>query len=736
MEVLINTNVVFEFLSESTARVKSLRGGTRSGKTFNTCIYWIAKYMQTTGRVLTIARQTMPALRASAMRDFFTILNELNLYDEKKHNKTSNEYELHGNLIEFVGVKESQRVRGRKRDDLFVNEVNETDLESFRQLAFRTTGEIVIDYNPSDMHSFVYDQIEARADCELFKTTYLDNPFLEKTIVDEIERLKDADPDYWKVYGLGEIANISNIIFTHWKTVNENLYPANKGETIYGLDFGYNNPTALIETKLYDGDLYWREMLYQTKLTTADLIEKLKEFPELTGGGLIVADSAEPKTIEEIQRAGFRIMAAYKDVKDTILRVKKYPLKIHEGSANLLREIKKYSWKTDKNGAVLDDVIKFDDHCFIAGTLVATINGDVPIESVKVGDLVLTRKGYKKVLASGATLANSDVMTVSFSNGKTLTGTPNHPVWTEERGFVNLDALRYNDYILTKDKLCKSLNLAQQKKWSVFGLTKSFTDAIRCLQTRLTECISNAESVTSKRDLIPCTETFGGISMAKFLQDSTFITKTVIQPITTLKISSAFPHPFITPNTARKSVFAQHRQNILSIWTILENLLKNGTLLKQGGNGTANTLNAVLPIANRLTRLVNYVISSLKRLTVQSTTNSVQINAGRQIAAQPALTTSNKAALNAETFSNQTNTENNLSALTNAPQSHDGARVSKIKNESVKQTVYNLTVDEAPEYFASGVLVHNCIDAGRYSTFQLSEPVISLPKRESVSYTY
>ncbi len=356
MEAAIDTNVVFEFLNESTARVKSLRGGTRSGKTYNTCIYWIAKYMQTSGRVLTIARQTMPALRASAMRDFFGILNELGLYSEKNHNKTSNEYELHGNLIEFVGVKESQRVRGRKRDDLFVNEVNETDLESFRQLAFRTTGEIVIDYNPSDMHSFVYDQIEARDDCELFKTTYLDNPFLEKSIVDEIERLKDADPDYWKVYGLGEIANISNIIFTHWKTVNE--VPA--GETYYGLDFGYNHPTALIEATFKDNTLYWREMLYQSKLTTFDLIEKLKTFPELKKGK-IIADSSEPKTIEEIARAGFDIEPAYKIHKDTIDFIKSKPVRIDANSPNLLREIKKYSWKTDKNGVVLDEVVKFDD---------------------------------------------------------------------------------------------------------------------------------------------------------------------------------------------------------------------------------------------------------------------------------------------------------------------------------------------------------------------------------------
>jgi phage terminase large subunit len=366
MSQTIDTSIVFDYLSNSTARVKSLRGGTRSGKTYNACIYWIAKCLETKGRILTIARQTMPALRASVMRDFFEVLETFGLYDEANHNKTQNEYELNGNLIEFIGIKESRRIRGRKRDDLFINEANETDLESFRQLALRTKGEIVIDYNPSETHSFIYDQVENRADSELFVTTYRDNPFLEQSIVDEIELLKDADEEYWKVYGLGQVANISNVIFTHWRESKE--FPEGRGEAYFGLDFGYNNPTALTEVRLFDGRLYWRELLYQSKLTNADLIEKLKGIPELAGG-TIVADSAEPQRIEEIQRAGFRIEAADKSkdsVKKGIDFIKTKPLLIDPASANILREIKRYAWKRDKDGNILDEVIKFDDHALDA----------------------------------------------------------------------------------------------------------------------------------------------------------------------------------------------------------------------------------------------------------------------------------------------------------------------------------------------------------------------------------
>lgn len=350
-------------LAGSKKRIRSLRGGTRSGKTYNTCIYWVSEYLKTTNQVLTIARQTMPALRASAMRDFFDVLDSFDLYRESNHNKTNNEYTLNGNLIEFVGLQESRRVRGRKRDDLFLNEANESDLESFRQLALRTRNRIVLDYNPSETHGWIYDDVEVRDDCDLFVTTYKDNPFLEKAIVDEIERLKDADPDYWKVYGLGEIANISHIIYTHWRDVAQ--FPEG-GQTVYGLDFGYNNPTALMEVKLYDNVLYWREMLYESKLTNNDLIEKLKGFPELRGR-TIIADSAEPNRIEEISRAGFKIEGANKAVKDGIDFVKSHPLRIDANSPNLMREIKRYTWKKDKAENITDEPVKFDDHLLDAG---------------------------------------------------------------------------------------------------------------------------------------------------------------------------------------------------------------------------------------------------------------------------------------------------------------------------------------------------------------------------------
>lgn len=367
IEKTVQTNIVYEFLENSQKRVRSLRGGTRSGKTYNVLKWYVMRYMQERGNTLTIARQTMPALKASAMRDFFEILDDLDLYDESNHNKTANEYELNGNLVEFIGLSEEARIRGRKRTDVFINEINETTLDAFRQLSFRTSRFIVGDYNPSEPYSWVYDNVESRPDCDLFVTTYKDNPFLEPMLVQEIEMLKEADPEYWTVYGLGEIGRGGTRIFPHWQECLGANWPYNKGQTVYGLDFGYNNPSALVEVIFYDGALYWRELMYERGLTNSDLVARLKTIPELKGQ-LIIADSAEPDKIEDLKRAGFRAQPAFKVVKETVDAVKAKPLYIHPSSENIKREIKKYSWKTDtKTGLLLDEVVKFDDHAMDAG---------------------------------------------------------------------------------------------------------------------------------------------------------------------------------------------------------------------------------------------------------------------------------------------------------------------------------------------------------------------------------
>lgn len=300
----------------------------------------------------------MPSLRSTAMRDFFDILHEHDLYEKSRHNKTENTYRLGESLVEFVSLDEPQKKRGAKRDYLWLNEANEFTLEDWRQLSFRTSQQAYLDFNPSDQFHWIYDHIMTRKDYCLIKSTYLDNPFLGINIIKEIEHLKETDPAYWKVYGEGERGMALTTIYTHWQHARE--LPAG-GETMYGLDFGYNNPTALVKVVIKDGAVYARELLYASFLTNADCIASLKKLiPDRRA--TIYADAAEPQRIEEIYRAGFNIKAADKDVSKGIDTLKSKLLYISTDSINLLKEISSYKFKEDMHGKVLDEPQKFNDH--------------------------------------------------------------------------------------------------------------------------------------------------------------------------------------------------------------------------------------------------------------------------------------------------------------------------------------------------------------------------------------
>ena len=219
------------------------------------------------------------------------LLKELGLYSEENHNKSELSYILgNNNLLEFISIDQSQKIRGRKRDYLWLNEANEFNYEDYQQLILRTTDKVYLDYNPSDPYSWIYDKVITRDDCTFIKSTYKANPFLDKDTIAEIERLKDIDPDYWRVYGLGEIGSIQTMIFRNFKLVDEV-----QGNLVgFGLDFGFtNSPSALVAVYQSDDNLYIKEMLYEKRLTNTDLANKLKEF-RIDRQSEIIGDSAEP----------------------------------------------------------------------------------------------------------------------------------------------------------------------------------------------------------------------------------------------------------------------------------------------------------------------------------------------------------------------------------------------------------------------------------------------------------
>ena len=349
-ELKIKTNVVYRHLVNSQKKIIVEQGGTRSGKTYNILLWIIYEYCTNNKKkVVTICRKSYPSLRATVLRDFLDILKQHNMYSELFHNKSNSEYNLLGNLIEFISLDQPQKIRGRKRDLLFINEANELYFEDWQQLIFRTQERIVIDFNPSDEYHWIYDKVLPRADCDFYKTTYLDNPFIEDAIKLEIERLKDTDEQYWQIYGLGERTASRSTIF---KYTEVDIIPYDAKLIAYGMDFGYSNdPSTLVSVYTLEHNLYIKEHLYRTQMTTNDINEFLKK--ELLSNNPIYADSSEPRLIRELRTMGHNIFPSMKG-KDSINAgidlLKRYKIHILSSSNNAIQEFRNYKWREDKSG--------------------------------------------------------------------------------------------------------------------------------------------------------------------------------------------------------------------------------------------------------------------------------------------------------------------------------------------------------------------------------------------------
>ena len=363
MEISLKTNVVYDHLSTSDQRFIVEQGGTRSGKTYNILIWIIFNYCTANrNKIITITRKSFPALRGSVMRDFFEILDTHGLYDQNLHNRSNSEYTLFGNKIEFVSLDQPQKIRGRKRHLCFINEGNELTYEDFFQLNIRTIERMVIDYNPSDEFHWLYDDVVPRDDCDFHITTYQDNPFLDQALIAEIERLKEVDEVYWKVYGLGERAQNKSVIF-RFDVVKQ--VPENATLIAYGLDFGYSNdPTALAEIYKHDDTLYFNELIYETGMTNNMIAQRMREY-EIDRHVPVYADCAEPKAIDEIHKWGFNIKPTKKggdSINMGIDVMRRFRLVWTEKSHNGHKEMRNYKWMEDKNGKMLNRPVDAYNH--------------------------------------------------------------------------------------------------------------------------------------------------------------------------------------------------------------------------------------------------------------------------------------------------------------------------------------------------------------------------------------
>lgn len=358
-------NIQFFQTLKSDKRIKVHQGGTRSGKTYAICQYLIYR-MTSSSKPLTISivRKTLPSLKGSVQRDLFEILDNLGILFVGQHNKSENTYTFGNHVIEFLSVDEPQKIRGRKRNICYCNEVNELDFEDFRQLLMRTTDEMICDFNPSDPVHWIYDEVITRDDCDTWITTYQDNKFLPKELVDEIERLRARDPDYWRIYGEGKRAVFSHRqIFQNWQFIPKSEFPE-FDDVFYGLDFGFaQDPTAIVEIAKVNDKLYIHEICYRKGMTNRDIADFLKE--KGINDQMIYCDSAEPKSIEELKQMDVLALPAIKgqgSILPGISLIKEHDVYVSQESKNLEKEFNSYFWEQLKDETIINKPIDKWNH--------------------------------------------------------------------------------------------------------------------------------------------------------------------------------------------------------------------------------------------------------------------------------------------------------------------------------------------------------------------------------------
>lgn len=385
---IIQTTKIFTTVDnavQSGYKIVSAQGSSRSSKTYNILIYLLSCILANK-KSLSIVRKTLPALKGSVFRDFKEIMQDkFKIWDNRCMNKSEMVYTFpNGSFVEFFSTDDEQKIRGRKRNILYCNEANEISFLEWQQLIMRTTDFSIVDYNPSFSDEHWLCELNKDTRTYHFISTYKDNPFLEQTIIDEIESLQYKNKVLWTVYGLGLQAMAEGLVFPEFEIIDE--FPVNAKQVAAGLDFGYSSdPTAIVKCGILDGRLYLDEQCYRTHMLTSEIIKELKKL-----GLFVYADSADPRLIQEIANAGIIIFPADKykgSVMGGLFKMMEYKLCVTKRSVNYIRELKNYVYEQNKDGKFINQPIDAYNH-LIDGTRYYTIG--------KLLGKVLTSKQYSK----------------------------------------------------------------------------------------------------------------------------------------------------------------------------------------------------------------------------------------------------------------------------------------------------------------------------------------------------
>jgi len=356
---------IYRFLQQARAKEVVVYGGAGSGKSYTVAQFLIIdKLLSQRNKYLLIARKYNPSLRLTSYRLVLDVLNKLNVpYLEHKVDQT---IELpRRNVIFFRGIDEPEKIKSAEFNYIWMEEATEFEYGDYLQLKLRlrrateTKNQMYLTYNPLDgwTKKQFYDRVDS--DVEVLHTWYKDNPFLDEEYVQTLEKLIEQDEAFYRIYALGEYAEIKNKIYSNYTITNE--MPASFDEVIYGLDFGYNNPTACLRIGIKDNNIYILDELYERYKTNQELIEMLRDFITEPNAP-VYCDSAEPQRIQELIQAGYYAMPSDKSVKDGIDFIKRHKIYISGNCANTIKEIESYKWREDKEGNLLEEPVKFMDH--------------------------------------------------------------------------------------------------------------------------------------------------------------------------------------------------------------------------------------------------------------------------------------------------------------------------------------------------------------------------------------
>lgn len=667
-------------------------GGTRSGKTYSILQTFIIALVEEVnlGKPATInsvVSESMPHLQRGAIRDFKQIMEVEGLWEDARWNETQHTYTWsNGSILEFFSVDNAGKVHGSARDRLMINESQNIPYDIARQLFVRTRGLIICDYNPT--HSFWLNEIvEARPNCITLHSTYKDNEFLSPEQIQEIEDAGKNDPNWAKVYIEGKIGTLDGLIYDF--ELCDSLPVKEEMDhlvEIQGMDFGFtNDPTARVQVIADPRKkvLWVRQRTYKTHMQNRHIIDDLRE--DGVGNRVeIYADCAEPKSIADIKDAGFNVIPCDKSapVKSDKLKfqlqwMQGWKLYVTKDSIDLIRELRNYVWAKDKDGNPLNEPIDKFNHCFTGDTLIETENGLKRIDSIKVGERVWTSGGLKsveRVWENGyKKICN---ITLFFANfAVRMSVTPDHKVKAGKQ-WKKVSELKRGD-ILWVSRFSMERNIMSIKE----------------------------------RDIIPgeqgdCTGWCGNTTTERFLRDTKSTTKTGILQTMTSAILSAFHTGHTLKDTLMALFKGENRRNLSNTWQQCAPGQQSGTGVMRVENGTGNMhperkrerLNAPALYAGR---------NSYPHIRMQDSVPTIASQSGGEITTKMM---KQEYALYAERSSGQTDLRTQNAAVAVVLQDIE------IRSEEERE-VFDLQVNGVHEYFANGILVHNCLDALRYAVW-------------------